>query len=477
MRSLTISALSVGATLAAIKVDPNNSSMTKSCFTSHNMFLFSNVQLDTIKDAAKSVAKNLISYYHGNERGEAPGVLPGPPPDGEYYWWEAGVMWNTLIDYWHYTGDATYNDIVTQGIHFQIGPNNNFMPPNYTNQIGNEEQGLWAMAAITAVETDLKSPSDEADSQWLAVVENVFSNQAVERWNGSSEDCGGGLRWQIFMFNQGYDYKNSLSTGVLFNIAARLSRFTQNNTYADWAEKTWSWMESVGFLDNGAIYDGANVQGNCSDINQKQFSHTAGVFIQGAAYMYNYTKGSETWKSRLTSVLNNTVSTFFNDKGVPVEADCESRQSCTTDMMAFKGVLLRSLASTAQLAPFTGSIYGPLLESSALAAAGSCNDAGGDKGAECGFVWTGGEDDGSYGVGQQLNALSALSVMFADQASGPGANNTSGGGGGGGGGSPTQSGSPTTTPTAPGKNAAQRTGVEHWVNSVLLAFVFSVLLA
>lgn len=41
-------------------------------------------------------------------------------------------MFGTLIDYWFYTGDTTYNEITTQAMLFQVGPNKDFMPPNQT---------------------------------------------------------------------------------------------------------------------------------------------------------------------------------------------------------------------------------------------------------------------------------------------------------------------------------------------------------
>lgn len=36
------------------------------------------------------------------------------------------------------------------------------------------------------------------------------------------------------------------------------------------------------------IYDGGHVEHNCTDINRAQFSYNNGVFLLGAAYMYNY---------------------------------------------------------------------------------------------------------------------------------------------------------------------------------------------
>ena len=58
-------------------------------------------------------------------KGQTPGILPPP-----YYWWEVGGMMMTMIDYWHYTGDTTYNDVVEQAMVFQVGDDNDYMPEN-----------------------------------------------------------------------------------------------------------------------------------------------------------------------------------------------------------------------------------------------------------------------------------------------------------------------------------------------------------
>ena len=36
------------------------------------------------------------------------------------------------MDYGFLTGDAEYDDIVHEALVFQLGPNNNYMPPNQT---------------------------------------------------------------------------------------------------------------------------------------------------------------------------------------------------------------------------------------------------------------------------------------------------------------------------------------------------------
>jgi hypothetical protein len=102
---------------------------------------------DSIKSVAKTIAFDMMSEYKGNLSGQTPGILPGPPPtpnvlDQGYFWWEAGAMWGTLIDYWYYTGDTTYNDNVMQGMLHQTGPNNDYLPQNQTNGMGNDDQSL-----------------------------------------------------------------------------------------------------------------------------------------------------------------------------------------------------------------------------------------------------------------------------------------------------------------------------------------------
>ena len=82
---------------------------------------------------------------------------------------------------------------------------------------------------------------------------------------------------------------SGIANGCFFNLGARLARYTGNTTYSDWAEDTWDWMVKVGFLNNDtyAIYDGADVSNNCTQINKAEFSYNNAVWTLGAAYMYN----------------------------------------------------------------------------------------------------------------------------------------------------------------------------------------------
>lgn len=93
---------------------------------------------------------------------------------------------------------------------------------------------------------------------------------------------------------------SALSNACFFNMGARLARFTGNSTFADYSEETWNWLTSVGFIDNEtwAVYDGAFVEDNCTDILQGQWSANAASLTQGAAFMYNYVSPQSSIKSR-----------------------------------------------------------------------------------------------------------------------------------------------------------------------------------
>jgi mannan endo-1,6-alpha-mannosidase len=194
-------------------------------------------------------------------------------------------MFNAFIDYWYYTGDDQYNAMTEQAMVHQIGDYNAFMPPNQTKTLGNDDQAFWGMAAMSAAENKFPDPPEDTPS-WLSLAQAVFNTQA-KRWDYSA--CGGGLKWQIFTFNNGYNYRNTISNGCFFNIAARLAKYTSNDTYIKWADDTWEWEMAVGLMSpDYHFFDGTDDRQNCSEINHHQWSYNAGVHMSGAAAMWNH---------------------------------------------------------------------------------------------------------------------------------------------------------------------------------------------
>ncbi|CAD6453386.1 5ca13ffb-814f-475f-885e-54df019d5286 [Sclerotinia trifoliorum] len=373
----------------------------------------SGLTLDTsdptsIKNAAGTIAYGLMKYYTGNVTNtpETIAVLPSP-----YYWWEAGAMWGTMLDYYHYTGDSSYNDVTTQALASQVGPLFDYMMPNHQKDEGNDDQAFWGMSTMSAAEKNFPEPSNTGGFTWVQLTENLWNTQAA-RWDTSA--CGGGLKWQIFSFNNGYTYKNSVSNGAFFQLSARLARYTGNQTYADWAEKVFDWTTKIGFIDSDFnTFDGADESTGCTNPNEITWSYNNAIYLYGAAVMYNYTTDS-TWQSRTQSLLQ-ASSHFFTSESIMYELACETVNTCNNDQYSFKAYLSRFMWATTQMAPFTKNTITTYLTKSASAAAGICT---GDANA-CGTKWYTGSFDGVVGPGQQMTALEVIQGLLISSASPP----------------------------------------------------------
>ena len=68
----------------------------------------------------------MMLWYGGNETGAIPGAFPTK-------WWEGAALFSALLNYWHFTGDTTYNSELSVGLQHQAGENGDYMPRNYSN--------------------------------------------------------------------------------------------------------------------------------------------------------------------------------------------------------------------------------------------------------------------------------------------------------------------------------------------------------
>jgi mannan endo-1,6-alpha-mannosidase len=233
---------------------------------------------DSIIDTAGTLANGIVKFYkEGVAESGIPGVFPDP-----YYWWEAGTVLDGLIGYSSLTGDKQYDSLISEGIQWQKDDDYAFMALNQTASMGNDDQCTWAQTAMTAAEMGFPKPEN---GSWVDAAANVFDMLAL-RWD--AETCNGGLRWMIFSFNNGWDYKATTSNSNFFLLASRLARFTGNGTYTEWAEKIFDWALDTGFItDDYHIYDGADVKENCTTFNRIEWTYNHGLFTEGAAILYN----------------------------------------------------------------------------------------------------------------------------------------------------------------------------------------------
>lgn len=366
--------------------------------------------VDSITNAASTLAYGVMSWYQNNQSSTAVtaiGTFPAPS-----YWWEGGAVWGGMIDYWAYTNDESYVPTIQQALLAQVGPDNNYMPPAYYASLGNDDQAFWAIAALSAMEYGFPVPEGNSSSLWFDLAEAVFNTQ-WPRWDTTS--CNGGLRWQIFSYNAGYNYKNSISNGAFFQIAARLAHYTGNQTYVDWAERAWNWMRGVDLIDGQYnVFDGTDDTINCSRVDHTAWSYNPSMLLYGTAMLYNFTNGSQIWEERTTGLLQSCARTFFspykNATNIAYEFACEEQGNCNYDQLSFKAYLARWMAKASVVAPYISEAVNRLLTPSAQAAAQACS--GGEDGTTCGQKWYVGGYDGNTGLGQELSALEVVQSLL-----------------------------------------------------------------
>ncbi|EEH20743.1 hypothetical protein PABG_02974 [Paracoccidioides brasiliensis Pb03] len=436
--------------------------------------------IESTKRAAAAVAQGAVKYYKGDQPGQTVGILPEP-----YFWWQSGAMLGTLVDYWHYTGDSTYNNLTKEGLLSQKGQQNDFQPASQLGILGNDDQAMWALAALSAAEFSFDAPGSD-QLQWVDLAKNTFEAQ-VRRWDNSK--CGGGLNWQVNRNNNpAASYKTSMANGAFFELSSRLARYTKNGTYLDWATKTWDWMSQVGFLtEDFKVFDGADAEGDCKQLNHFQWSINVGILLSGAANLYN-TTNDPTWKTRIEGLLKGADIFFSNN--VMIEPACEANNRCMFDQKSFKGFLSRALGTTVKLAHFAKDIVLPKITASSRAAVEKCVNENGIQ--RCRFHWlrknndTDHDRDESDGnnktVGEQLATLQIILASLAGRGEGsspitqppPGKSQDDGKSGRNSGGTPT-SGAPSSSPSPGIASSVMDLSFQKW-DAIIAVFGLSTML-
>lgn len=361
---------------------------------------------ESILNATALLAHGVQELYNGNQTGGTLGKWPYLP----YYWWESGGAWGGMMEYWHATKDESYTNVMMEALVSQLGSNYDFNLPEEAFDTGNDDQAFWVFVALAAAEYGFPPPPAPAPD-WHVIAQNAW-NDYTHRWSDAT--CGGGLKWQFHPENAGFYYKNSISNGAFFQVSARLARFTGNQTYADWAEKVWDWVEGIGLMSSTYdIYDGTDELINCSAVDHHQWSYNVGVFLYGAATLANYTNNNPIWVDRTAGLLAATGSFFTpfpNATNILFEAACELQSSCNTDQWSMKAYLARWMAASSVVAPYIKDRVTTLLRASALGAASACTR--GDYGNTCGSKWYINGFDHITGLGQQLSALEVTTSLL-----------------------------------------------------------------
>ena len=84
------------------------------------------------------------------------------------------------------------------------------------------------------------------------------------------------------------DKQNGAANGDFFLLGARLAKFTGNETYSEWADKSFTWAKDIGIIDDEyAVFDGGDATDDCRDINGFRWTNLHAAYTEGSAIMQN----------------------------------------------------------------------------------------------------------------------------------------------------------------------------------------------
>ncbi|KAM3425307.1 Mannan endo-1,6-alpha-mannosidase [Cercospora zeina] len=353
--------------------------------------------------------------------------------------WISASTYNTLINYWYLTHQQGHNQslppsadaaapstdpftfTLSASILSQAGPQSDF---SGAISPGNDDQLWWGLTAISAFENGL--PGRE---YWLKFAKNVFK-VVIDRyqWNMCpSATASGGLGWQIDRSMDGYHYKNAITNGLAFQLAARLVFATVKpdshaaKFYADWADKLWH-ANLGGVIDEGSykVFDGVHAP-ECKKGADEEWSYNLGVWMGGCAVMAGLNGVTKdrlevtapvNWGPRTSRFVDSAIATFTREN-VLYEPRCEDGGTCNDDQQTFKAALARSMGLTARLVPETRERIKKVLEASRSAALTTVQASPGKNKAS--LKWSQKDGGGvgydpktANGVGAQLGLVELL---------------------------------------------------------------------
>jgi predicted alpha-1,6-mannanase (GH76 family) len=176
-------------------------------------------------------------------------------PDG----WQASENWqrfpmtDVLMDYQRRTGDPRWRGKIAAAVRNRAG--------RYLN-----DDDLWAViASVDAWQID-------HDPELLAWAAANYSRIVTDHWD---DHCGGGLWW-----DPKHSYKNAITNELLLFASTRLYLATGQETYRDWALRTWAWFAASGMIGPDALVnDGLDSQ--CRNNGAPRYTYNQGVLLGG----------------------------------------------------------------------------------------------------------------------------------------------------------------------------------------------------
>jgi hypothetical protein len=196
-------------------------------------------------------------------------------------WWQYANAYTAAVAYDKYSGSSKFSDQISQGISSLIneGPSSIFAVrgPGLRNEY-NDDSLWWALACLDAAETYGDSTlSAQAKALWQWIHDASLISETgiapdmggVNRTVVLSNQCSleGGVYWTSLSDE---DYVNSITTGLMMQMSARLGE-------DDVAKTTGNWLRNH-TVDGNAMVTTDGVRGDSCATNTGAYTYNTGMY-------------------------------------------------------------------------------------------------------------------------------------------------------------------------------------------------------
>lgn len=169
---------------------------------------------------------------------------------------------------------------------------------------------------------------------YFKLAQNAWSHM-LGGWN---ERCGGGIQASTT------DPSKVTYTNIVFAyLSAELYTMSNNQTYKEWADKTYNWLVSSGLVKSNFQILGGIVGNNCNNISHDEHSDNPGLLMGTLASLYQTTPNNTDYLNRLSNLVKSSLQRF-TIAGVLFEFQCQgSKNGCPLDTKWAQGLYLHGL--------------------------------------------------------------------------------------------------------------------------------------
>ncbi|MBT0670336.1 glycosyl hydrolase [Novosphingobium profundi] len=237
--------------------------------------------------------------------------------------WQRFVLVDLMIAYRARTGDTRWDSRIHTALRTR-------------DRLALNDDALWAVIA------SVDGWRLEGDPELLDYAADTFTGLVETYWD---ETCGGGIWWGPHR-----TYKNAITNELLLTAATRLYAATGQDSYKQWALRSWGWLAASGMIGHdGLVNDGLAIDartGQCRNNGQPRWSYNQGVLLSGLSDLTTIT-GSPVYRQRAVVTATNALATLVNPDGTLREPV----PSIGVDGLAFKGIFAFHLAALMDVLP------------------------------------------------------------------------------------------------------------------------------